>query len=191
MRCPLRWKPSCRVGEQNPGARCFLIREAATGLVSFRGSGVRACTRGENSLNGSDRASSGLTGLDDILGGGFVLGRIHLVEGKAGTGKTTLGMQFILAGRDRGEKVLYITMSETLNELQAVAVAHGWSLEGIEICELVPPDIGSRGRPWLVTQGHRDLRAGAARYGGGRRQSANNVPRLGSRAWRDDASAVR
>jgi len=92
-------------------------------------------------LNGSDRASSGLAGLDDILGGGFILGRLHLVEGKAGTGKTTLGMQFILAGRDRGEKVLYITMSETLNELQAVAVAHGWSLEGIEISELVPPDM--------------------------------------------------
>jgi circadian clock protein KaiC len=92
-------------------------------------------------LNGSDRASSGLTGLDDILGGGFVLGRLHLIEGKAGTGKTTLGMQFILAGRDRGEKVLYITMSETLNELQAVAAAHGWSLDGIEIFELVPPDI--------------------------------------------------
>src|SRR6266404_4583462 len=97
--------------------------------------------RGVRTLNGRDRASSGLTGLDDILGGGFVLGRIHLVEGKAGTGKTTLGMQFILAGRDRGEKVLYITMSETLNELQAVAVAHGWSLEGIEIRELVPPDM--------------------------------------------------
>jgi circadian clock protein KaiC len=92
-------------------------------------------------LNGSDRASSGLTGLDDILGGGFVLGRLHLIEGKAGTGKTTLGMQFILAGRDRGEMVLYITMSETLNELQAVAAAHGWSLDGIEIFELVPPDI--------------------------------------------------
>src|SRR6266478_3754374 len=76
--------------------------------------------RGVRTLNGSDRAASGLTGLDDILGGGFVPGRIHLVEGKAGTGKTTLGMQFILAGRDRGEKVLYITMSETLNELQAV-----------------------------------------------------------------------
>src|SRR6267142_2410681 len=97
--------------------------------------------KGVRTLNGSDRAASGLTGLDDILGGGFVLGRLHLVEGKAGTGKTTLGMQFILAGRDRGEKVLYITMSETRNELQAVAVAHGWSLEGIEICELVPPDM--------------------------------------------------
>jgi circadian clock protein KaiC len=92
-------------------------------------------------LNGSDRASSGLAGLDDILGGGFVLGRLHLVEGKAGTGKTTLGLQFVLAGRDRGEKVLYVSMSETRNELQAVAVAHGWSLDGIEICELVPPDI--------------------------------------------------
>src|SRR3981189_764166 len=97
--------------------------------------------KGARTLNGSDRASSGLTGLDDILGGGLVLGRLHLVEGKAGTGKTTLGMQFILAGRDRGEKVLYITMSETLNELQAVAVAHGWSLDGVKICELVPPDI--------------------------------------------------
>ena len=92
-------------------------------------------------MNRSDRATSGLAGLDDILGGGFVLGRLHLVEGKAGTGKTTLGMQFVLAGRDRGEKVLYVSMSETLNELQAVAVAHGWSLEGIEISELVPPDI--------------------------------------------------
>ena len=91
-------------------------------------------------MNGSDKASSGLAGLDDILGGGFVLGRLHLVEGKAGAGKTTLGMQFVLTGRDRGEKVLLVSMSESLNELQAVAAAHGWSLDGIEIYELVPPD---------------------------------------------------
>jgi circadian clock protein KaiC len=91
-------------------------------------------------LSGSDRASSGLAGLDDILGGGFVPGRLHLVEGRAGTGKTTLGMQFALAGRDRGEKVLFVSMSETRDELHAVAAAHGWSLEGVEICELVPPD---------------------------------------------------
>jgi circadian clock protein KaiC len=91
-------------------------------------------------LSGSDRASSGLTGLDDILGGGFVLGRLHLVEGKAGTGKTTMGMQFVLAGRDRGEKVLLVSMSESFNELHAVALTHGWSLGGIEFCELVPPD---------------------------------------------------
>ncbi len=95
---------------------------------------------GVRTLSGSDRAPPGYAGLDDILGGGFVLARIHLVEGKAGTGKTTLGMQFVLAGRERGEKVLFITMSETRDELQAVAVTHGWSLEGIEISELVPPD---------------------------------------------------
>jgi circadian clock protein KaiC len=91
-------------------------------------------------LSGSRRTSSGLAGLDDILGGGFVPGRLHLVEGQAGTGKTTLGMQFALAGRDRGEKVLFVSMSETRDELHAVAAAHGWSLEGVEIRELVPPD---------------------------------------------------
>jgi len=91
-------------------------------------------------LSASDRASSGLANLDDILGGGFVLGRLHLVEGRPGTGKTTLGMHFVLAGRDQGERVLYVSMSETRDELRAVAAAHGWSLEGVEMCELVPPD---------------------------------------------------
>ena len=91
-------------------------------------------------MSGSDRAASGLASLDDILGGGFVLGRLHLVEGRPGTGKTTLGMQFVLAGRDQNDKVLYVSMSETRDELHAVAAAHGWSLEGVEMCELVPPD---------------------------------------------------
>jgi circadian clock protein KaiC len=91
-------------------------------------------------VSGSDRTSSGLAGLDEILGGGFVLGRLHLVEGRPGTGKTTLGMHFVLAGRDRNEKVLYVSMSETRDELQAVASAHGWSLERVELCELMPPD---------------------------------------------------
>jgi circadian clock protein KaiC len=90
---------------------------------------------------GTDRASSGLAGLDDILGGGFVRGRLHLIEGRPGTGKTTLAMQFILAGRDRSETVLYVSMSETRNELEGVAAAHGWSLDGIELRELVPPEI--------------------------------------------------
>ncbi len=91
-------------------------------------------------MSGSDRASSGLTGLNDILGGGFVLGRFHLVEGRPGTGKTTLGMHFVLAGRDQNEEVLYVSMSETRDELLAVAGAHGWWLEGVEVYELVPPD---------------------------------------------------
>ena len=88
----------------------------------------------------ADKVSSGVGGLDDILAGGFVRGHLHLVEGKPGTGKTTLGMQFILAGRDRREKVLYVSMSETRDELQIIAESHGWLLDGIEISELVPPD---------------------------------------------------
>lgn len=91
-------------------------------------------------MEGSDRASSGLVGLDSILGGGFVRGRLHLVEGKPGTGKTTLAMQFILAGRDQSETVLHVSMSETRAELESVASSHGWSLDGVEICELTPPD---------------------------------------------------
>ena len=87
-----------------------------------------------------DRASSGIAGLDDILGGGYVRDRIYLIEGSPGTGKTTLGMQFLLAGRKAGEKTLYITLSETADELRATAEAHRWQLEGIELFELIPPE---------------------------------------------------
>ena len=92
-------------------------------------------------MSGRDRASSGLVGLDEILGGGFVRRRLHLIEGRPGTGKTTLGMQFVLAGRDQAETALYVSMSETRGELEAVAAAHGWSLAGLELCKLVSPDI--------------------------------------------------
>lgn len=92
-------------------------------------------------MSGSDRSSSGLSGLDNVLGGGFVRGRLHLIEGRPGTGKTTLAMQFVLAGRDQSETSLYVSMSETRAELEAVAAAHGWSLAGLELQELIPPDI--------------------------------------------------
>jgi circadian clock protein KaiC len=92
-------------------------------------------------LVGSDRTSCGVAGLDEILDGGFVSGRLHLVEGKPGTGKTTLALQFVMAGRDQSEATLYVSMSETRSELQAVVKAHGWSLKGIELCELAPPDL--------------------------------------------------
>ena len=86
------------------------------------------------------RVSSGLPALDAILDGGFVRKRINLIEGTPGTGKTTVGLQFLMAGRRRDEKTLYITLSETAEELRAVAEAHKWSLEGIEIFELAPSD---------------------------------------------------
>ena len=82
------------------------------------------------------RISTGIPGLDDILGGGLTAERVYLVEGTPGTGKTTLGMQFLLDGVARGECGLYITLSETADELDAVAESHGWSLDGLSIFEL-------------------------------------------------------
>ena len=84
-----------------------------------------------------ERASTGIPGLDNILGGGFPAHHLYLLEGTPGAGKTTLGLQFLRKGVERGEKGLYITLSETAAELQTVAASHGWSLEGIELFELV------------------------------------------------------
>ena len=83
-------------------------------------------------------ASTGVTGLDDILNGGLLSHRLYLVEGMPGSGKTTLAFQFLMEGAKRGESVLYVTLSETEEEIKAVADSHGWSLDGIAIRELVP-----------------------------------------------------
>ena len=85
--------------------------------------------------------STGVGGLDYILEGGYARNRSHLIEGRPGSGKTTLAMQFLLDGVARGERCLYITLSESRRELLNVAGRHGWSLDGIEICELVPPEL--------------------------------------------------
>jgi len=82
------------------------------------------------------RIPSGIPGLDGILCGGFSPGRLHLVEGTPGVGKTTLAMQFLMEGARQGERCLYVTLSETRDEMDAVAQSHGWSLEGIDIIEL-------------------------------------------------------
>ena len=86
------------------------------------------------------RVSTGSEGLDNILGGGFDANRMYLYEGRPGTGKTTMALQFLLEGVRRGERVLYITLSETKRELMLVAERHGWSLENVDIFELVPPE---------------------------------------------------
>jgi circadian clock protein KaiC len=88
----------------------------------------------------ADRVSTGITGLDDILGGGLDADRLYLIEGKPGTGKTTLALQFLLEGTRRGEKSLYVTLSESETELRLVAARHGWSLDELTIFELVPPE---------------------------------------------------
>ena len=82
------------------------------------------------------RCDTGTSGLDHILGGGFPLHALYLLQGDPGVGKTTLALQFLLAGSRRGESCLYITFSETREELFAVARSHGWSLDGIGVLEL-------------------------------------------------------
>lgn len=88
----------------------------------------------------TDPAATGVAGLDNILGGGFPRNHIYLVEGDPGAGKTTLSLQYLLEGRAQGETGLYVTLSETKRELTKVARSHGWSLEGIEIFELIPSE---------------------------------------------------
>src|ERR1700716_1662613 len=87
------------------------------------------------------KAKTGVWGLDNILSGGFSRGHLFLVEGAPGTGKTTIALQFLLKGAQAGEKCLYITLSETENELRDGAASHGWKLgDGIEVFELLPPE---------------------------------------------------
>src|SRR4026207_1978776 len=88
------------------------------------------------------RAATGIAGLDQILGGGLPQDRVYLVEGDPGSGKTTLGIQFLREGIKRGEKVLYVTLSETRAELAAVVHSHGWDLEGMHIHELAAVEGG-------------------------------------------------
>ena len=83
------------------------------------------------------RSTTGVPGLDDILNGGLLSHRLYLIDGDPGAGKTTLALQFLLEGVRAGEKCLYITLSETKEELSAGAASHGWSLDGIEIVELI------------------------------------------------------
>ena len=92
-------------------------------------------------MSDAQPCQTGVSGLDEVLTGGYPSNRAHLIEGKPGSGKTTLGMQFLLQGVREGERCLYITLSETKRELRAVAETHGWSLEGVSIFELVPPEL--------------------------------------------------
>jgi circadian clock protein KaiC len=81
--------------------------------------------------------SSGIPEFDAILGGGLTPNRLYMVEGIPGAGKTTMGLQFLMEGARLGESVLYITLSETEEEVRAVAQSHGWSLDNLQILQVV------------------------------------------------------
>jgi len=93
-----------------------------------------------NHHRGIHHLKTGIDGLDDILHGGFPQGHLYLIEGDPGTGKTTLALQFLLEGIRQGETVLYVTLSESTDELQQVAGSHGWGTEGLRIFEMIPPE---------------------------------------------------
>lgn len=96
--------------------------------------------REETEFDDQPRISTGVAGLDVILGGGLDENRLYLYEGRPGTGKTTIALQFLLEGASKGERVLYITLSETENELKLVARRHGWSFHNVDVFELIPPE---------------------------------------------------
>jgi circadian clock protein KaiC len=85
-------------------------------------------------------AGTGIAGLDEILSGGLTAARLYLIEGMPGSGKTTLALQFLLEGVRRGERVLYVTLSETEEELRSSAASHGWSLDGVRFREFIPTE---------------------------------------------------
>lgn len=89
----------------------------------------------------SEKAATGIDGLDNITSGGLTRGRLFLVEGSPGTGKTTIATQFLLAGAEAGERCLYVTLSETEEELRESVASHGWDFnEKVEVFELSPPE---------------------------------------------------
>lgn len=84
--------------------------------------------------------STGIAGLDNVLGGGLTKERLYLLEGDPGAGKTTIALQFLVEGAKQGEPVLYITLAENSVELHAVAASHGLSMEGISVHEVIPEE---------------------------------------------------
>src|SRR5688500_18034485 len=103
---------------------------------------VRTTDNKSSAQADTPRASMGIAGLDEILGGGLPTNHLYLLDGEPGTGKTTLALQFLLEGVAKGEKGLYVTLSESRAELEGVANSHGWTLDGIEVFELAELCLG-------------------------------------------------
>src|SRR3712207_6165856 len=83
-------------------------------------------------------ASTGVGGLDEILHGGLPTEDMHLLQGMAGTGKTTFALAFLREGARNGESSLYVTLSQSKHALERIARSHGWPLEGVQVHELAP-----------------------------------------------------
>jgi circadian clock protein KaiC len=97
---------------------------------------------GAHVAGGTTRAvvSSGIAGLDEILRGGLPTSNLYILQGEPGSGKTTAGLQFLRAGVAAGERCIYVSLSQTKAELEAIALSHGWTLDGIRVEELSASD---------------------------------------------------
>lgn len=109
-------------------------------MGALDGARVLAPRRESEVVSSSQDAAVGVDGLDDVLSGGLERGRVYLFEGSPGAGKTTIALKFLMTGAALGERCLYVTLSETEDELRQSARSHGWDLSGIDIYELVPPE---------------------------------------------------
>lgn len=89
----------------------------------------------------NDKLLTGIPELDVVLRGGLPLGRVHLLEGRPGTGKTTIGLQFLIEGKAKGQRGLYIALSETEAEIRAAAASHEWDFDGIDVLEILPEEV--------------------------------------------------
>src|ERR1700679_1815970 len=83
------------------------------------------------------RSKTGIPGLDAVLSGGLIASRLYLIDGTPGAGKTTFALQYLLEGVAAGDRCLYVTLSETREELTSGAESHGWSMDGIDIFEVI------------------------------------------------------
>lgn len=93
-----------------------------------------------NEFGSPQLLDTGIDGLNSVLCGGLIAERLHIVEGNPGAGKTTLAMQFLLAGAALGERGLFVSLAETERELRSFSAAHDWDLNGIEILEIIPSE---------------------------------------------------
>jgi circadian clock protein KaiC len=128
------------VREENdlPGIQRFYLPRALNAAAGGSLAAVRNEVNTDSNSRADSRVSTGCEGLDNILSGGLPQGRLYLIEGDPGAGKTTVALQFMLEGVKRGDRVLYITLSESRADLMHSARSHGLSLDQVEIVELLP-----------------------------------------------------
>ena len=136
MQPPRKARIASRSSQSRLKVRAKKRRAESDGANKKMGQEIQQRKGLEGEMVGDERCLSGVDGLDNILAGGFPRGGFYLIQGDPGSGKTTLALQFLLEGLRRGEKVFYITLSETKQELLEVARSHGWSLDKIPVLDL-------------------------------------------------------